>query len=435
MTTAIHHAAPQDIMALLDGELSAEESRALTTHISECAACAAVRAEFQQVAQSLAAWIVPPPTEELNRTVEARIVETSARRRASRPRRNTAITLRNWRLWAIGGGGAAFGALALVAVVAIVLYSSESFRRSDVFSVADSLPDNETAPAPAPPSARQAAAFSIAASSATGAQSAGVPPRAPSEMINGPLKGKGVIGAVVAGNAVSASGPMIARTIGLTILVKNIPSARASLDAILAQHHGYAAQLTLTTPEDGARSFQSSLRIPAPELAPALDALRSLGRVQGESQSGEEVTQQHTDLVARLTNARETESRLRAILEQRSGKMQDVLDVEEKISETRGEIEQMEAEQKALEHRVDFATVDLQLTEVYKAQLSGATPTAGTQMRNSFVSGLRNAGGSLLALVLFLEEFGPSLLLWLFILGLPLWLVWRRYRRLRNPAD
>jgi len=109
--------------------------------------------------------------------------------------------------------------------------------------------------------------------------------------------------------------------------------------------------------------------------------------------------------------------------------------VEEKISETRGEIEQMEAEQKALEHRVDFATVDLQLTEVYKARLDGAMPTAGTQMRNSFIAGLRNAGGTLLGLVLFFEEYGPSLVIWFAILGLPVWLVWRRYWRSRNPVD
>ena len=99
-----------------------------------------------------------------------------------------------------------------------------------------------------------------------------------------------------------------------------------------------------------------------------------------ETQAGEEVTQQHADLVARLTNARETEQRLRQLLTERTGKMEDVLDVEEKISETRGEIESMEAEQNLLEHRVAFATVDLQLVEEYKEQLAtGTTVSAGTQ--------------------------------------------------------
>jgi hypothetical protein len=45
--------------------------------------------------------------------------------------------------------------------------------------------------------------------------------------------------------------------------------------------------------------------------------------------------------------------------------------VEEEMARVRGDIERMEAEQKALEHRVDFATVELQLTAEYRAQLPG----------------------------------------------------------------
>lgn len=226
---------------------------------------------------------------------------------------------------------------------------------------------------------------------------------------------------------------MIARTVSLTIRVKDIAASRAVLDTILAQHNGYAASLTLNTPDDGPRSFQSSLRIPAPELQAALDALRKLGRVENETQAGEEVTQQHADLVAHLTNARETEQRLRQLLTERTGKMEDVLDVEEKISETRGEIESMEAEQNLLEHRVAFATVDLQLVEEYKEQLATSTTvSAGTLLHNAFIAGARHAGGTILGLILFLEEYGPVLLIWLVILGVPAVFVWRRYRRVRG---
>ncbi|HEY1896372.1 MAG TPA: DUF4349 domain-containing protein, partial [Terracidiphilus sp.] len=102
------------------------------------------------------------------------------------------------------------------------------------------------------------------------------------------------------------------------------------------------------------------------------------------------------------------------------------------ISNTRGEIERMEAEQKALEHRVDFASVELQLTEEYKAQFNPPSSSIGTRMRNAFVTGIDNAGSSLLAIVLFFEEYGPVLLLWFVVLAAPIWLLWRRYRRAQN---
>jgi hypothetical protein len=223
--------------------------------------------------------------------------------------------------------------------------------------------------------------------------------------------------------------PMIARTVSLAMVVKDFAAARATLDAILVRHRAYAAELTVNTADSAQRTLVASLRVPAPELGTALNELKLLGRVENETQSGEEVTQQHADLVARLKNSRETEQRLQAILQQRTGKISDVLQVEQEIARVRGEIEQMEAEQKSLEHRVDFATVNLNLADVYQAQLTLPTPSMATRLHNGFVAGFHNATETLLGIVLFLAEDGPALLIWLLILGLPVLFVWRRYRR------
>ncbi len=150
-----------------------------------------------------------------------------------------------------------------------------------------------------------------------------------------------------------------------------------------------------------------------------------------ETQTGEEVTQQHQDLSIRLQNARETEERFRAILQQRTGKLADVLSVEESIARVRGEIEGMEAEQKTLEHRVDFATVEIHLSEEYKAQINMPDNSTSTRLHNAFVEGYGNATGTILGIVLFVGEFGPALLIWLAILALPV-IAWRRYKRLRS---
>ena len=114
---------------------------------------------------------------------------------------------------------------------------------------------------------------------------------------------------------------------------------------------------------------------------------------------------------------------------QRTGKIDEVLQVEEEIDRVRGEIEGMEADQKTLEHRVDFATIDLQLNEEYKEKLNPQPASVTASMRNAFVAGLRHASGALLGIVLFLEEFGPVLLIWAVILGIPTILIWRRYRK------
>src|SRR5262249_38170714 len=129
--------------------------------------------------------------------------------------------------------------------------------------------------------------------------------------------------------------PMIARMVSLSIEVKDFDASRGALDSILARHKGYAASLSVSTPQGAARVIQASLRIPAPQLTTALSEMKALGRVEAETQNGEEVTQQHADLVARLKNSRETEQRLQDVLRTRTGKVKDVLEVEEEIARVR----------------------------------------------------------------------------------------------------
>jgi Domain of unknown function (DUF4349)/Putative zinc-finger len=417
-STTQHIVAPEDIMALLDGELPTSEAKIISTHIDECAECAAIAAEFRDTSRSLAAWTVPPAPA----TLEAAIQNNAAKAKAPRVSQVPAqigLSVRDWRLWMLGSA-AAVAAVLFLFVAARSISNRADYQIDRRSSVETSLPMNgrnltalQPLAAPTLPPQADVAAMRMPANA---------------EMQNNALASPMAMTVASA----NPSAPMIARSVSLIIVVDNVPASRAALDAILARHRGYAAQLNINTPENSARSFYAALRIPAPELAAALPDLRKLGRVQTESQSGEEVTQQHTDLVVRLNNARETEQRLLAILQQRTGKVSEVLEVEEQISNTRGEIERMEAEQKALEHRVDFASVDVQLTEEYKAQFNPPSSSIGTRMRNAFVTGIHNAGNTVLAIVLFFEEYGPVLLIWFVILAAPVWLLWRRYRRAQN---
>jgi uncharacterized protein DUF4349 len=137
----------------------------------------------------------------------------------------------------------------------------------------------------------------------------------------------------------------------------------------------------------------------------------------------------HTDLAARLKNSRETEQRFRTILQQRTGNVAEVLQVEEETARVRGDIERLEAEQKAFEHRVDFATVELQLTAEYRAQLNPPAASLSTRVHNAFVAGYRDTSETVLGIVPFFAEYGPALLIWLMTLVFPVIVVWRRYRK------
>jgi len=404
MSTTTHPFAPEEVMAFVDGELSADRAQSVSAHIDQCTECSEVAAEFRNTSHSLSNWRIAAVPTQLEERVTAASQKTPLRSVAVGSNGFLPIGRWVWKHWVLALGASAVALTVLFAIATPnLLRSRMAANEASAIGRARAI---ETARSMSVDNARTDSSKVRGLDALTPAPSAGVRPA-----------------------EAMLSQPMIARTVSLSIVVKDFDASRASLDAILARHNGYAAGLNVATPQGAARMLQASLRIPAPQLVAAVTELKALGRVENETQGGEEVTQQHADLVARLKNSRETEQRLQDVLRTRTGKVKDVLEVEQEIARVRGEIEQMESEQQTLEHRVDFAAIDLKLAEEYKAQLTTPAPSVAMQLRNASVDGFRSAFQSLLVLVLFLAESAPTLLLWLMILAFPAWLLWRRYRR------
>jgi hypothetical protein len=225
-----------------------------------------------------------------------------------------------------------------------------------------------------------------------------------------------------------AKSPMIARTAQITFTTMAFDKARAALDDILRRHQGYFGNVNLRAPDGMARTLEATLRVPAAQLDAALAEVRKLGRVESESQTGEEVTAQFVDLDARLANARHTEQRLTDLLRQRTGNLADVLAVEKELDNTRGEIERMEAEEKGLSNRVEFANLTVTMTEGATARPDVSTLA---RFRRAAIDGYQSLVGGIVEVTLFLLAWAPSILLW----GWLLYLAYRGVRRLirRRP--
>jgi hypothetical protein len=224
----------------------------------------------------------------------------------------------------------------------------------------------------------------------------------------------------------AVAGRFITYQVTMTVEVKEFDSAKDRLREIMDTEGGYTAQANFVENPDQPRRANLVLRVPAAKLATILNQIRALGRVKEEYLNSEEVTEQMVDLEARLHNARATEQRLIAVLNTRTGRVTDILEVEREIARTRDNIERMEAQRQNLLRRVELATVTLTLAEELKAQLERAPFATAARLRNAFVDGYRNFADSALGLTVFVVSYGPTLLLW----GVLVWLAWRGSRRL-----
>jgi len=405
MNTAATHSAPEDVMAFLDGELSAEQAQPVNQHLEHCPECASRAATFRSSSNSLADWRVQPIPQRLADGILENAKNIRSGGPVSGPNIFVRVSLWNWKQWAVG---------VVVASVLLsfgVLTGNYTRKQHELEGWMGKRPVSVDSASVNRPESHMDMAFPSASTRST-----------QSEAVAGG-------GAGEAAPTYQPQAPMIARSASLTLVIKDFAGARAALDAILVRHHAYASDLKASTVENAPRTLVAFLRVPAQDLGPTLAELKSLGRLQEETQNAEEVTQQHADLVARLKNSRETEQRLQAILAQRTGKMSDVLEVEQEIARVRGEIEAMEAEQKTLEHRVEYASVNLILTEVYQAQLAVPPISASSRLHNAMINGYRNASETILGIILFFAEYGLTLIIWLAILAIPVWFLRRRYRR------
>ena len=217
--------------------------------------------------------------------------------------------------------------------------------------------------------------------------------------------------------------PLIAHTAEIAVATKEFAKSRSALEEILERHRGYAAKLRMVGQRSGS-VLNAMLRVPSTELGGTVSELKTLGDVEREEQAADEITQQHADLEARLSNARATLRRLQELLKKQTYADGNVRELQRQIGSANAEVNRLEGERQASEHRVTFANVRFCLRE----ELSTPAETFGSQLHAAAVAGFGDAAASLSALLAFLIGRGPSVLLWIAILYVPARFVWKKWQ-------
>lgn len=223
--------------------------------------------------------------------------------------------------------------------------------------------------------------------------------------------------------------PLIAHTAELAVATHEFAKSRASLEEILERHRGYAARLRMAGRRSGS-VLSATLRVPTAELTSTVSDLKSLGDVEQEEQAADEITQQRADLEARLANAQGTLRRLQELLKKQTYPDGNVRELQRQIANASAEVNRLQAERDASEHKIIFANVQFSLREVVSAPVE----SLGAQLHAAAAAGFGEASASLSAIVLFLIGRGPVVLLWMLILYFPARLVWRRWLANAVPA-
>ncbi len=149
----------------------------------------------------------------------------------------------------------------------------------------------------------------------------------------------------------------------ITLVVKDAGQAASDITVLAARQGGYVSGANLYMQKDVRRGTMT-IRVPAEKYEETMAALRDLGvRVEKETTSTDDVTQEYTDLQARKTNLEHTEQALQKLLDERLkvGRTQDILEVYRELSNVRGEIEQIEGRLRYLANLAAMSTISIEL--------------------------------------------------------------------------
>jgi len=151
----------------------------------------------------------------------------------------------------------------------------------------------------------------------------------------------------------------IVKTGDITIEVPNVSVALARVRTLALQLGGYVGGSQAGTLDETATL---TLRIPADKFDDAIARLHEFdGMVLSEATREEDVTSSIVDLEARLTNLQASEAQYRLLLE-KATKIEDILAVQTRLDDVRGQIEQLQAQHKELAGLADLATLTVTLT-------------------------------------------------------------------------
>jgi hypothetical protein len=217
---------------------------------------------------------------------------------------------------------------------------------------------------------------------------------------------------------------MIIRNGVASVQVDSLELAISAVQRIAASLGGWVGNTSLSAGEHEIRSATIELKIPAARFDEALAGLKPIGTVESVNSTAEDVGEEFVDLSARTANARRLEARLITLLATRTGKLEDVLNVERELARVREEIDRYEGRLRYLRARV--ATSTLVVTVHERAPLVSPTPGESV-IGEAFKDAWRNFVRFVAAFIASLGTVIPLLVLaGLGVMG------WRRFRRRRG---
>ena len=184
---------------------------------------------------------------------------------------------------------------------------------------------------------------------------------------------------------------LILRTGQASIEVDSLETAMTRLRQVAQRAGGFVADAAVQSGRNQVRQATLELKVPSARFDELTEGLEPIGRLEFVNVSAEDVSEEFVDLTARAANGRRLEERLIELLRTRTGKLQDVLNVERELARVREEIERIEGRLRYLKTSAQLSTLSVSLHE--------PLPIVATQGHGPIIEAFRAAWRNFVAVL------------------------------------
>ena len=204
----------------------------------------------------------------------------------------------------------------------------------------------------------------------------------------------------------------------MRLQTKEFDALLSYLDGKVAEFGGYIQSSQIYgngMDSTGYRSASLTLRIPQSNLDTFVSGVSENATVVRKTENAENVTLQYADTEARLKSLQIEQERFLELLE-KADTVENILVLEQHLTELRYEIESYASTLKIYDNRVSYSTVTLYITEVNRIVPVEQNPTVFTRMKDGFANTWYDIQDGFADFVVWLVTNALYLVLWAVIL-------------------
>ena len=156
---------------------------------------------------------------------------------------------------------------------------------------------------------------------------------------------------------------MIVRTGSMNLETENYDITENKITESLKKYNGYIENSSSSVNSSGKKQGVMTIKVPADKYDVLLSEITASGKVVSMNTKATDITEEYIDLEARQKTQKELEQRLLKLLSEKTARLTDVVEVEEKLASVRKNIESIEGRLRYLKSQTSYSTLTVSIFE------------------------------------------------------------------------